>query len=59
MLDREAHIEGKGLSCPFCGSLSIVGGFIEIEAGKAYQRTACTDCEQSWQDIYELMDIGP
>ncbi|MBW1781259.1 MAG: hypothetical protein JRL30_11020 [Deltaproteobacteria bacterium] len=59
MIAKEAHIKGKGLTCPFCGSVMIEGGFIEIEAGKAFQRMACADCEQSWQDIYELIDISP
>ena len=59
MLDRKAHIKGKGLSCPFCASLSIQGGFIEIEAEKAFQRMGCTECEAHWQDIYELIDMIP
>jgi len=59
MLDTQTHIKGKGLSCPFCGSLSIQGGFIEIEEGKAYQRMGCTECEAHWQDIYELINMIP
>ena len=57
MLGRKAHIKQKGLSCPFCGSLFIQGGFIEIETGKAFQKMACTECEGTWQDIYELIDV--
>ncbi len=57
MLDKKTHIKGKGLSCPFCGSSSIQGGFIEIEAGKAFQRMGCTECEAEWQDVYELIDM--
>ena len=59
MLDKKAHIKGKGLSCPFCGSSSIQGDFIEIEAGKAFQQMGCTECEAKWQDVYELIDINP
>ena len=58
MLDKKAHIKGKGLSCPFCGSSSIQGGFIEIEKGKALQGMGCTECEAHWQDVYELIDIN-
>ena len=59
MLDKKAHIKGKGISCPFCGSSSIEGGFIEIEKGKALQGMECTECEGEWQDIYELIDMSP
>ena len=54
MLDKKCLVEGKGLSCPSCGSLSIQGGFVEIEAGRAYQRMGCTECDATWQDVYEL-----
>ena len=59
MLDKKAHIKGKGLSCPFCGSALIRGGFIEIEEGKAFQQMGCTECEAEWQDVYELIDVNP
>ena len=60
MLDnKQTYIKRKGLSCPFCASLSIQGGFIEIEIGKAFQRMGCTDCEAQWQDVYELIDMIP
>jgi len=59
MLGRKAHIKQKGLSCPFCGSLSIQGGFIEIEEGKAFQGMKCTECEAHWQDVYKLIDMEP
>ena len=45
MIDKESYIKGKGLLCPFCEAESVQGGFIEIEAGKAFQ------------DVYELIDI--
>ena len=59
MIDKQLHIKGKGLSCPFCGSSSIQGGFIEIETGKAFQKMGCTACEAHWQDVYELIDMIP
>ena len=57
MLERKTHIKGKGLSCPSCGSLSIKGGFIEIEEGKAFQNMCCIRCERQWQDVYQLIDV--
>ena len=59
MLNKKAHIKGKGLSCPFCGTSSIQGGFIEIEEGKALQGMECTECEAHWQDVYKLIDMEP
>ena len=59
MIDKETYIKGGGLLCPFCDAESVQGGFIQIEAGKAFQEMGCTECEGSWQDIYELIDFIP
>ena len=59
MLNKKAHIKGKGLSCPFCGTSSIQGSFIEIETGKAFQQMGCTECGAEWQDVYKLIDMEP
>ncbi len=59
MIDNESYIKGKGLSCPFCEAESVQGGFIQIEAGKAFQEMGCTECEGAWQEVYELIDIIP
>ena len=58
-IDKNAYIEGKGVTCPFCGSPQIEGGFVEIDAGKALQEIGCTECHESWQDVYELIDVVP
>ncbi len=57
MIDKESYIKCKGLSCPFCEAESVQGGFIQIEAGKAFQEMGCTECDETWQDVYELIDI--
>ena len=57
MLDKESYIKGKGLSCLFCEAESVQGGFIEIEAGKAFQQMGCTECDGTWQDVYKLSDV--
>ena len=56
MLDKKRHEKKIGLSCPSCGSSSIQGGFVEIEAGRAYQEMSCTECDATWRDVYELTD---
>ncbi|EFK08852.1 conserved domain protein [delta proteobacterium NaphS2] len=56
MLEKEHQEKEKGLSCPSCGSFSVQGGFVEIEAGRAYQRMSCTECDAKWRDVYELTD---
>ena len=57
MLDKKMYIKEKEFICPFCGSLSIEGGFVEIETGKAFQKMSCVECEARWQNIYELIDM--
>jgi formate dehydrogenase maturation protein FdhE len=59
MMDKEQYIKTKGLTCPFCGSESIEGGFVEIDTGKALQEIACNQCRSKWQDVYELVDMVP
>ena len=59
MIDTESYIKGKGLCCPFCGSESIQGGFIQVEAGEALQEMSCSQCEGKWQDLYRLVDVTP
>ena len=57
MINKEAYISRKGLMCPFCSAASVQGGFIRIEAGKAFQEMNCLECEHKWQDVYRLIDI--
>jgi formate dehydrogenase maturation protein FdhE len=59
MIEKDAYIKGKGITCPFCGSRQIEGGFVDIEAGKVFQEMGCTACQGSWQDVYELIDVIP
>jgi hypothetical protein len=59
MTNKAMYIKAKGLSCPFCGGDSLEGGFVEIQAGKAFQQVACCECGNTWQDIYELVDMAP
>jgi hypothetical protein len=57
MIDKASYIKGKGLMCPFCKSQSIEGGFIEVQAGEAYQEMGCAECQKKWQDVYRLADV--
>ena len=57
MIDKESYIKGGGLFCPFCDAESVQGGFTDIEAGKAFQEMCCSECEGTWQDVYELSDV--
>jgi hypothetical protein len=59
MIDKNAYIKGEGLACPFCGSESVQGGFVQIEAGKGFQEMSCAECEGAWQDVYQLVDVIP
>jgi formate dehydrogenase maturation protein FdhE len=59
MIDKAMYIKAKGLICPFCNSESIEGGFIEVEAGEAFQKMNCSLCQNKWQDVYRLVDVVP
>ena len=59
MIDKKAYIRSKGLVCPFCKTESVQGGFIQVEAGKAFQEMNCLECENRWQDVYQLIDVIP
>ena len=59
MIDKGAYIKAKGRICPFCGREPTEGGFIEIEAGEAFQIMNCSICQNKWQDVYRLVDVVP
>lgn len=59
MVDIQTYIKNKGVSCPFCETESIQGGFLEIEAGRASQEMSCIESGRDWQDVYQLVDIIP
>ena len=59
MIDKATYIKAKGLICPYCGAESIEGGFIEVDAGEAFQNMNCCQCRGKWQDIYHLVDVVP
>lgn len=41
--------------CPCCDSSDVEGGFVEIDAGAAFQNVGCINCEFSWTDNYKLI----
>jgi hypothetical protein len=57
MIDKATYIRAKGLICLYCGSEAIEGGFIEIDAGEAFQNMSCSQCRGKWQDVYRLVDV--
>ena len=59
MKDKKAYIKVDGIHCPYCGAESLEGGFIEVDAGKASQEMVCTECNRSWQDVYQLVQRIP
>ena len=59
MIDKATYIKAKGLICPYCEAQSIEGGFIEVQAGEAFQNMSCYQCRGKWQDVYHLVDVVP
>lgn len=55
MTDKEYRDHGANC-CPYCGSENIEGdGQIEADSSQAWQDVTCSDCEETWQDVYELV----
>lgn len=50
----EEYVATGGIQCPVCRSDDIVGGSVEINAGHAFQKVHCHDCEAAWVDTYAL-----
>ena len=59
MIDRNGYIENRGLYCPFCKAEMVEGNFIQVDDGKAFQDMNCLECENRWQDVYQLVDVIP
>lgn len=41
--------------CPYCGSVQIEGGGVEINKAGAWQAVTCLSCGKEWNDIYKLI----
>lgn len=54
-LTEEEYVKLGGGKCPFCRSNQIDGGFVNIEAGDAYQDITCIECNRVWTDHYILV----
>ena len=55
--EEREYLATGAIHCPKCKGDEITGGFIEIDAGKAYQKMSCPDCETRWTDVYQLVGI--
>ena len=53
---KTKYLENPG-HCPNCGSEQIEGGSIDVEGENAYQQVSCNDCDQQWNDIYQLVGV--
>lgn len=55
VMTEGAYVEKHGLVCPHCRSDDIEGGPVEIEDDYAFQEVSCSNCNASWNDVYELV----
>ena len=51
------YVQAGGVKCPFCDSVDIEGGAVEIDFGRAYQKVTCKKCGHDWSDGYSLNSI--
>lgn len=52
------YLANQGVRCPFCHSNNIEAGTGEINAGDAFQKVVCNDCEKEWTDEYKLVGFS-
>ncbi len=45
--------------CPYCKSDNICTGEFDACFNSATQKVYCNDCEEQWQDVYEMIDVDP
>ena len=54
---KEVYLKNSN-RCPVCRSYDISTiGFVEADAGRAWQQVRCLACDAEWDDIYSLVDI--
>ncbi len=57
--DRQIEkYRSKSYCCPFCESPNVSGGSVQVDDGGAHQSMGCSDCDEEWTDLYELVGIG-
>jgi hypothetical protein len=57
-MNKKRYIETGGNECPFCGSLDIeTDGQIQTDSGIAWQPIKCNKCDETWEDIYDLVYV--
>jgi hypothetical protein len=55
MMNDKEYIEHGGARCPNCRGKKIEGdGALQSDAGCVWQEIKCTECDSTWQDVYEL-----
>ena len=54
---KEKYLKKGGNICPFCESESICGEGVDIDGTFATQEVSCSECGESWEDVYKLFGI--
>lgn len=45
--------------CPYCGSVHIEGGSVQIDRATAWQPIVCLSCGKRWNDVYTIAAYEP
>jgi len=54
---KHDYIRKGGTVCPICRSDQLEGSCFDADAGTAYQRINCLECNLEFNDCYTLTDI--
>jgi len=55
-LSNSEYLAKEGNVCPFCRCSEVESnGTVEVDGSIAWQKVTCTECDESWQDNYNLV----
>lgn len=53
---KESYLKNSN-TCPHCGSEDLDASPMQVDCGGTWQEVTCTSCEETWRDVYTLIDV--
>lgn len=55
MLTDKEYVDRSGIICPYCNSIEVKSGCLDINGKTVTDNIICLDCNKEWTDIYTLI----
>lgn len=52
---NETYVAAHGDICPFCGSVDLMWGEINVKGNEVLLDVSCDNCGKEWDAVYELV----